>query len=63
MNLRFRNALQVIGCVLLCQTAGLIGVGGMRSEVTWACYNSLSKPPINPPGWVLGPVWTKILYA
>lgn len=60
MNQRIRSTLQLIGCVLLCQGVGLIGAVGMRSGATWAWYNSLSKPPINPPGWVFGPVWTTL---
>jgi len=60
MNQRIRTVLQLIGCILLCQAAGLIGAAGMRSEATWAWYNSLAKPPINPPGWVFGPVWTTL---
>lgn len=36
----------------------LIGVNNVPGE--W--YQSLQKPPFNPPNWVFGPVWT-ILYV
>ena len=62
MNQRIRSALQLVGCILLCQAAGLIGAVGMRGESTWVWHENLSKPPINPPGWIFGPVWT-LLYT
>lgn len=49
-------------CMVLCQFPGIIGALGMRDAAIWTWYQALAKPPITPPGWVFGPVWT-ILYA
>src|SRR5512140_1540215 len=54
-------ALTIVGCILLCQLAGAIGVlSSPTGNSPW--YQSLAKPSFNPPGWIFGPVWT-ILYA
>lgn len=55
------NILKLIGCIVLCQLAGLIGsIFTFEAIPTW--YAALIKPPFNPPNWVFGPVWT-VLYT
>ena len=50
-------ALFVVGCELV----GILGaLTTATGDSPW--YDSLAKPPFNPPGWVFGPVWT-VLYA
>lgn len=57
----FWPALTIIGCILLCQLAGAIGVlSSPAGNSPW--YRLLAKPSFNPPGWIFAPVWT-ILYA
>ncbi len=49
----------LIGAILLCELAGIIGVVFTASEInTW--YATLPKPTLNPPAWVFGPVWTTL---
>lgn len=49
----------LIGFIVLSQLAGVIGSFFTISSVsTW--YNTLVRPPLNPPGWVFGPVWTTL---
>lgn len=42
--------------VVVVGVGGLIGVATSPGE--W--YESLTKPPFNPPNWIFGPVWTAL---
>ncbi len=51
--------LPLIGFIALSQLAGVVGSFFTISSVgTW--YNTLVHPPLNPPSWVFGPVWTTL---
>jgi tryptophan-rich sensory protein len=55
-----KSALILIGAVLLCNCAGLLGtLVTTTGPGSW--YESLVKPSFNPPSWLFGPVWT-LLY-
>jgi len=59
MNLK--NIAKLIGCVLLCELAGIVGaLFTIQSIPTW--YAALNKPLFTPPNQVFSPVWTA-LYA
>ena len=44
--------------VLVFAVAGIGGAVTTTSVDTW--YRTLAKPPINPPDWIFGPVWTAL---
>jgi translocator protein len=53
------DAILLVASILVCQAAGGLGaIATMPSIPTW--YASLEKPPINPPNWLFGPVWTTL---
>ena len=59
MNLR--HGLKLVASVGVCLLAGALGsVFTSLSVPAW--YATLIKPPLNPPSWVFGPVWT-VLYV
>jgi tryptophan-rich sensory protein len=54
-----KNILLLIGCIVICYSAGAIGsIYTFQSIPTW--YAGLVKPPLNPPNWIFGPVWTAL---
>jgi len=56
-----RSILKLIIAVVVCELAGVIGSVFTVSAISnW--YATLTKPGINPPSWIFGPVWTT-LYA
>lgn len=56
-----KNTLQLVIAIVICELAGIIGSVFSYSAIpTW--YSTLTKPALNPPSWVFGPVWTT-LYA
>ncbi|QQR54998.1 tryptophan-rich sensory protein [Candidatus Peregrinibacteria bacterium] len=55
------KTIKLIASILLCETAGIIGVGFTTSAIpTW--YDALNKPSFNPPSWIFGPVWTALYF-
>ena len=61
MNTIKRDVALFVGFIALSYvTAGLGGLATAQSVGDW--YQTLEKPPWNPPDWVFGPVWT-VLYT
>lgn len=59
--MKARQGIELVTAVIICEAAGLLGSVFTFSAIpTW--YASLVKPPLNPPSWIFGPVWTT-LYA
>ena len=50
--------LKLIGCIIFCQLAGLIGTLSGSGTTDW--YLQLNKPWFNPPSAVFGPVWSTL---
>ena len=57
-----RQARALFAFVAICLTIGAIG-GAVTSTSVATWYQSLHKPPFNPPDWVFGPVWTVLYIA
>jgi len=54
-------AAALIAWLVLCfAVAGISSIFTAHSLTTW--YAALVKPPLNPPNWLFGPVWT-LLYT
>lgn len=57
--MKMSNFLKLITCVIVSEAAGVIGSFFTVSAIpTW--YATLQKPPLNPPGWLFGPVWVTL---
>ncbi|MFH0988031.1 MAG: TspO/MBR family protein [Parcubacteria group bacterium] len=56
-----RNAFKLISAIVICELAGIIGSFFTTPAIpTW--YATLTRPALNPPSWIFGPVWT-VLYV
>ncbi len=44
--------------IALCLAAGVIG--GLSARKAEQDYLALDKPPLSPPSWIFGPVWTAL---
>jgi len=56
-----KKIIKLIVSIVVCQLAGVIGSIFTVSNInTW--YIDLSKPLLNPPNWVFGPVWITLYF-
>ena len=55
-----QDAVALVVFLVLCLAVSGIG-GGITATSVGTWYQTLQKPPFNPPDWVFAPVWT-ILY-
>lgn len=53
------NFLLLIGAVVVCLLAGMIGSFFTTPAIT-SWYSGINKPDFNPPNWIFGPVWTAL---
>lgn len=59
--MKLPNPIKAILFIIGCEAAGIFGtIFTMPSITSW--YSTLTKPALNPPNWIFGPVWTT-LYA
>ena len=57
--MKISNTLKLIISIVVSQLAGIIGAFFTTPSIaSW--YATLSKPALNPPAWVFGPVWTTL---
>ena len=59
--MKTKNFFKLIGAIVVCQAAGVIGTAFTVSSVK-AWYPTLHKPLLSPPSWLFGPVWS-LLYT
>ena len=59
--MKLNNIYKLIISIVASNLAGLIGaVFSVSAVSTW--YLTLSKPGLNPPSWIFGPVWTSLYF-
>lgn len=57
--IHMKNIFKLTCAIALCELTGIIGsVFTMSAIPAW--YATLTKPALNPPAWVFGPVWTTL---
>ena len=53
------DIVRLVVSIIVCLLPGVVGGIGMTGGASpW--YQQLTKPPLNPPSWVFGPVWTTL---
>ena len=58
-NIKKRHVLGAAVFVVICELAGGLGALFTTPQIG-AWYTGLQKPPIAPPNWIFGPVWTTL---
>lgn len=57
--MKIHNTFKLIIAIIVSELAGIIGSVFTTPSITnW--YAGIVKPPLNPPAWVFGPVWTTL---
>jgi len=57
--MKYKNIAQLFLFIFLVEIIGSLGTLATTPNIPlW--YNYLVKPPLNPPNWVFGPVWTTL---
>lgn len=59
MNTTLKSTILLILCILLSQSAGIIG-SYFTIDAIQNWYVTLNRPGISPPNWVFAPVWTSL---
>lgn len=49
----------LVGAIAVCELAGVIG-SVFTTPAIPGWYAGISKPELNPPNWIFGPVWTSL---
>ncbi|MFA6411044.1 MAG: TspO/MBR family protein [Candidatus Buchananbacteria bacterium] len=53
------NYIKLLASIVICEMAGIVGsFFTVPSIKGW--YATLSRPALNPPNWIFGPVWTTL---
>lgn len=60
--MKTKNLYKLAAAIAFCEAAGIIGALFTAPAIRSGWYESLLKPPLSPPNWIFGPVWT-LLYA
>lgn len=59
MPVPIHNALKLVISIVISELTGIVGsIFTAPSVANW--YPQITKPALNPPVWVLGPVWTTL---
>lgn len=58
--MRAKHVLQLALAVAASELAGAIGYFFTAPAISSGWYAALAKPPLTPPAWVFGPVWTAL---
>ncbi|MDO8676454.1 MAG: TspO/MBR family protein [Candidatus Azambacteria bacterium] len=59
--MKLNNTLKLIIAVVVSELAGIAGAFFTISAIpTW--YSALTKPALNPPAWIFGPVWVALYF-
>jgi len=56
--MRINNIAKLFIAVGVSELAGIIGSTSLTTSPSW--YAGLTKPALNPPAWIFGPVWTTL---